>query len=111
MKLGLSMLRSNTSTPATNAIPALAVVVHSLVTVCFSILHFEYLLVHANLASDITNHTVNLSEADTNFANVMSLDSVTDFTFKSTNGGITWHTDRITVSSIDFDSSCDTEVS
>jgi hypothetical protein len=70
----------------------------------------NYLAVLANLTSDITNLTVTLSEADTNFANVMSLDSVTDSTFKSTDGGITWQTDRITVSSIDFDSSSDTEV-
>jgi hypothetical protein len=40
----------------------------------------------------------------------MSLDSVTDAEFKSTDGGITWHTDRITVNTIDFDSSDDTQV-
>ncbi|CEJ55067.1 hypothetical protein PMG11_01344 [Penicillium brasilianum] len=59
----------------------------------------------------ITNLTVTLSEADTNFASVMRLNKVTESTFKSTDGGITWHTDKITVSSIDFDFSSDTEVS
>ncbi|KAJ5464503.1 uncharacterized protein N7458_000189 [Penicillium daleae] len=54
--------------------------------------------------------SVTLSEADTSFANVMSLGSVTDSTFKSTDGGITCNTDRITVSSINFDSSSDTVV-
>ncbi|KAJ5672275.1 hypothetical protein N7507_001402 [Penicillium longicatenatum] len=58
----------------------------------------------------ITNLTVTLSEADTGFADVMSLDSVTDKNFKSTDGGITWHADWIQVSSINFDSSDDTEV-
>ncbi|KAJ5408600.1 hypothetical protein N7509_002483 [Penicillium cosmopolitanum] len=58
----------------------------------------------------ITNLTVTLSEADTSFDSVMSLDSVTDAEFKSTDGGITWHTDRITVNTIDFDSSDDTQV-
>lgn len=68
------------------------------------------MLVSVNISTEITNLTVTLSESDANFANVMSLDSVTDSAFKSTDGGITWHTDRITVSSIDFDSSSDTEV-
>ncbi|OQE25258.1 hypothetical protein PENSTE_c006G09357 [Penicillium steckii] len=64
-----------------------------------------------NLAGyQITNLTVTLSEADTKFDQVMSLDSVTDSTFKSTDGGITWHTDKIKVNSIDFDSSDDTQV-
>ncbi|KAJ5785590.1 uncharacterized protein N7503_010802 [Penicillium pulvis] len=58
----------------------------------------------------ITNLTVTLSEADTGFADVLSLDSVTDKNFKSTDGGITWHADWIKVTSIDFDSSNDTEV-
>ncbi|CAI7652763.1 unnamed protein product [Penicillium pancosmium] len=58
----------------------------------------------------ITNLTVTLSGADTSFDSVMSLDSVTDAEFKSTDGGITWHTDRITVNTIDFDSSDDTQV-
>ncbi|KAJ5083687.1 hypothetical protein N7456_013114 [Penicillium angulare] len=59
----------------------------------------------------IANLTVTLSEADTNFASVMDLDDVTDATFSSSDGGITWHTDRVTVSSIDFDSTDDTELS
>jgi ADP-glucose pyrophosphorylase len=107
------MLLSNTSIPATNAILARAAVVCSLVTVCHVILRLDRsscLSVHTNFASDITNLTVTLSEADTSFANVMSLGSVTDSTFKSTDGGITWNTDRITVSSINFDSSSDTVV-
>lgn len=106
---------SNTSTPATNAIPALEAAVHSLVTVRpFLPVHWFFYqpsVSIANLDPAITNLTVTLSEADTNFANVMSLDSVTDSTFKSTDGCITWHTDKITVSSIDFDSSSDTDVS
>lgn len=109
LSLQLSMLHFNTSTPAMNAIPAPVAVVHSLATVSPRVL-VSKLEVHADIALDITNLTVTLSEADTNFANVMSLDSVTDSNFKSTDGGITWHTDRITVSSIDFDSSSDTEV-
>ncbi|KAJ6093033.1 hypothetical protein N7486_008322 [Penicillium sp. IBT 16267x] len=56
----------------------------------------------------ITNLTVTLSEADTGFADVMSLDSVTDKNFKSTDGGITWHADWIKVPSVDFQSSNDT---
>ncbi|KAJ5973689.1 hypothetical protein N7481_010899 [Penicillium waksmanii] len=60
--------------------------------------------------TEITNLTVTLSEVDTRFDSVMSLDSVTDAEFKSTDGGITWHTDRITVNTIDFDSSDDTQV-
>ncbi|KAJ5890469.1 uncharacterized protein N7473_006697 [Penicillium subrubescens] len=59
---------------------------------------------------DITNLTGTLSEADTKFANVMKLDNVTESTFMSTDSGITWHTDRITTSRIDFDSSSDTMV-
>ncbi|KAJ5947154.1 hypothetical protein N7466_000169 [Penicillium verhagenii] len=58
----------------------------------------------------ISNLTITLSEADKGFADVMSLDSVTDKNFKSTDGGITWHADWIKVSAIDFDSSSDTEV-
>ncbi|KAJ5948564.1 hypothetical protein N7454_001871 [Penicillium verhagenii] len=58
----------------------------------------------------ISNLTVTLSEADTGFADVMSLDTVTDKNFKSTDGGITWHADWIKVSAINFDSSSDTEV-
>lgn len=107
------MLLSNTSIPATNAVLARAAVVCSLVTVCNVILRLDRsscLSVHTNFSSDITNLTVTLSEADTSFANVMSLGSVTDSTFKSTDGGITWNTDRITVSSINFDSSSDTVV-
>ncbi|KAJ5760220.1 hypothetical protein N7520_007376 [Penicillium odoratum] len=56
----------------------------------------------------ITNLTVTLSEADTGFADVMALDSVTDKNLKSTDGGITWHADWIKVSSINFDFSNDT---
>jgi hypothetical protein len=108
------MLLFNTSTPATNAIPAPAAVEPSLVTVRHSFSHFVFSLsgmsVSANIPTEITNLTVTLSEADANFANVMSLDGVTESAFKSTDGGITWHTDRITVSSVDFDSSSDTEV-
>ncbi|OKP14536.1 hypothetical protein PENSUB_13888 [Penicillium subrubescens] len=61
-------------------------------------------------SDNITNLTGTLSEADTKFANVMKLDNVTESTFMSTDSGITWHTDRITTSRIDFDSSSDTMV-
>jgi hypothetical protein len=60
--------------------------------------------------AEIHNLTVTLSEADTEFGSVMSLDSVTDANFKSTDGGITWHTDYIQVNAIAFTSSTDTEV-
>jgi hypothetical protein len=103
------MLPSNTFTPATSATPDLEAVAPSPATVCIhipDIFHQSGLLTF----SGITNLTVTLSEADTGFADVMSLDSVTDKNFKSTDGGITWHADWIKVSSINFDSSDDTEV-
>lgn len=103
------MLPSNTSTPATSATPALEAAAPSLVTVCILIFK-TFSRYHILILSGITNLTVTLSEADTGFADVLSLDSVTDKNFKSTDGGITWHADWIKVTSIDFDSSNDTEV-
>jgi len=40
----------------------------------------------------------------------MSLDGVTESAFTSTDGGITWHIDKIKVNSIDFYSSDNTQV-
>lgn len=37
----------------------------------------------------------------------MALDGVTDGSFTSSDGGITWTTSEVTVSSIDFDSTSD----
>ena len=103
------MLPSSTCTPATSATPDLEAAVPSLATVCVLISNI-FSRYHILTSLGITNLTVTLSEADTDFADVLSLDSVTDKNFKSTDGGITWHADWIKVSSIDFDSSNDTQV-
>lgn len=103
------MLPSSTSTPAMSATPDLEPAAPSVVTVRI-LMSNKCSRYHILTSLGITNLTVTLSEADTGFADVLSLDSVTDKNFKSTDGGITWHADWIKVNSIDFGSSSDTVV-